>query len=88
MPDPQSTQTFDRSCLHWHDVASPDHAELLRWYRALIALRRRLPSLRDGNYRAVAVAMEESQGRFYFRRSGVLVACNLGAASTTFHVTG
>ena len=62
VPDPQSLETFERSRLRWDELASPEHAELLSWYRALIALRRQQPSLRDGKYREVAVTIDESQG--------------------------
>jgi len=88
VPDPQSMETFARSRLRWDELASADHAELFSWYQALIALRRQRPSLRDGNYRAVTVTIDESEDRLYFRRGRVLVACNLGAKFTTFDLDG
>ncbi len=40
IPDPQDVATFERSKLDWAELREPRHAELLDWYRALIALRR------------------------------------------------
>jgi maltooligosyltrehalose trehalohydrolase len=39
LPDPQDPSTFERSKLHW-DLAGEGN-EMLRWYRALIELRKR-----------------------------------------------
>jgi len=39
IPDPQAAATFERSKLDWSELREPRHAELLEWYRALIALR-------------------------------------------------
>ena len=88
VPDPQASETFERSCLRWGEVMSPKHAELLQWYRALIALRRQFPSLCDGNYGVAAITVDEGQQRISIRRGTVLVTCNLGEASATFDVGG
>jgi maltooligosyltrehalose trehalohydrolase len=40
IPDPQDVATFERSKLDWAETAKPPHAEILDWYRALIALRK------------------------------------------------
>ena len=88
VPDPQSLQTFERSRLRWDELASPEHAEILTWYRALMAIRRQQPSLRDGKYRQVCVTFDERQGHLSIRRGAVLVACNLGEAAATFDVEG
>ncbi len=86
VPDPQSAETFERSRLRWEELAIPAHEELLTWYRAMIGLRRRVPSLRDGSYRQVRVTIDESQSSLFIRRDVMLVACNLGAAPTTVTV--
>ena len=39
VPNPQAPETFARSKLNWSEAMSPAHAELLDWYRRLIALR-------------------------------------------------
>ena len=48
VPDPQDPATFQRSKLDWAELEKPAHAELLEWYRSLIALRRTSPGLLDG----------------------------------------
>jgi maltooligosyltrehalose trehalohydrolase len=40
IPDPQHFTTFERSKLDWTEMLKAPHAELLDWYRALIALRK------------------------------------------------
>ncbi len=40
VPDPQDPQTFERSKLHWDEAAEGN--PMLRWYRDLVALRKRL----------------------------------------------
>ena len=39
-PDPQDASSFERSKLDWTEIGEPGHAEILEWYRALIALRK------------------------------------------------
>jgi hypothetical protein len=39
VPDPQSCETFERSRLHW-ELAN-DSNDMLRWYRALIEVRKK-----------------------------------------------
>jgi maltooligosyltrehalose trehalohydrolase len=88
VPDPQSPETFERSRLQWDELRLPEHADLQQWYRALLALRRQLPWLRDGNYRAVAVTVDEERQRLSTRRGEIFVTCNLGDSAATFEVDG
>ncbi len=46
IPDPQSPDTFVASRLDWDEPTSEPFASLLRYYRALIDLRRKEPALR------------------------------------------
>jgi maltooligosyltrehalose trehalohydrolase len=46
-PDPTDPATRERSVLVWDERQHPPHAEMLGWYRGLIALRRAHPNLRD-----------------------------------------
>jgi malto-oligosyltrehalose trehalohydrolase len=41
IPDPQARQTFDDSKLDWEAMVDPAHSPSLRWYRDLLAVRRR-----------------------------------------------
>jgi glycosidase len=40
LPEPQESSSFERSKLDWAETAKRPHAEILNWYRALIALRK------------------------------------------------
>jgi malto-oligosyltrehalose trehalohydrolase len=41
IPDPQALATFEDSKLDWERLAEPRHAATLRWYRDLLAVRKR-----------------------------------------------
>jgi maltooligosyltrehalose trehalohydrolase len=77
IPDPQAVETFVRSRLRWDEREEPRHAELLAWYRSLIALRRARPSLSDGRYDDVSVRMGPRDGTFTLQRGEIDVVCNL-----------
>ena len=69
VPDPQDRATFERSKLDWSEATG----ELLDWHRALIALRRAEPALRDG-----AFADATADGDVLtIRRGPVTVVANL-----------
>jgi maltooligosyltrehalose trehalohydrolase len=87
VPDPQAPETFERSRLRWQERADPPHAPLLEWYRALIALRRTCPALRDGNYQHTQVTYDEAHRHFVMRRAGIALACNLGDRPLTVKVS-
>ncbi len=76
VPDPEDESTFRRSILDWSEFARPPAAELLDWHRRLIALRRRMPVLRDGTRPDVFVDAE--RGLLASVRPGVSVLANLG----------
>jgi maltooligosyltrehalose trehalohydrolase len=48
VPDPQDPATFHRSKLNW-DLANPAENEMLKWYRDLIELRKKMITTADGN---------------------------------------
>jgi maltooligosyltrehalose trehalohydrolase len=83
VPDPQARETFLRSKLRWGERAEHSHAGVLRLYRDLLGLRRRLPALRERSRESFAVAAlgESTLG---LRRSGptaeqtLLIVVNLG----------
>ena len=88
IPDPQAMETFEQSRLRWDEVAETGHAHLLEWYRALIGLRREQPSLRDGAYRNVQVALDEELKQLTICRGTLVIACNLDRTRTTIAVPG
>ena len=58
--DPQAEETFQRAKLRWESLDLAPHAETLAFYRALIALRRRLPALHNGRKDLTRVAFDEA----------------------------
>ncbi len=78
VPDPQDPETFQRSKLRWDERPEAPHAEVERWYRDLIALRRSRPALSDGRRDRVEVTVDEESRTIVMRRGDVVVCCNLG----------
>ncbi|WP_020146224.1 malto-oligosyltrehalose trehalohydrolase [Thioalkalivibrio sp. ALJ15] len=77
IPDPQARETFERSRLDWDEREQPRHAAILRWYQALIALRRTHPAFSDDRLDAIDAYFDETARWFVMHRPGLLVACNL-----------
>ena len=75
-PDPQSAETFAASRLDWDEQHRPDPARHLLWVRALIALRRLHPALRDGDARSLAVTHDADAGWLVLHRGPVEVVIN------------
>lgn len=61
VPDPQAVESFLRWKVNWDELSQPDHARVLEWHRALIALRRRYPELTDGRLDYVGVEFDEDE---------------------------
>jgi len=66
IPNPQAERTFARSKLKWDEIAEPEHAGMLGWYRELIALRRSESDFVSSN---VTVEFSE-EGRWLTMRRG------------------
>jgi maltooligosyltrehalose trehalohydrolase len=77
IPDPQDPATYHRSVLDWAEAGKEEHADLLEWYRRLLALRRQQPGLASGALDRVRCRFDESAGWFTCRRDDVLVVVNL-----------
>jgi maltooligosyltrehalose trehalohydrolase len=58
--DPQAEGTFRESRLRWALADSPPRADMLRFHRELIALRKRLPALRSGPKARTRVSFDEA----------------------------
>jgi maltooligosyltrehalose trehalohydrolase len=83
--DPQAEETFRRCKLKWDFSARAPHAEMLAFYRELIALRRRLAPLRNGRKDLTQVEWNEAARWLTIRRGddggGATFTCaNLGDA--------
>jgi maltooligosyltrehalose trehalohydrolase len=81
VPDPQDRTTFDRSVLAWGEVDEPGHADMLAWYRDLIALRRATPALLDGRLDRVQASVDTAAQTLLVTRGAVVMGVNLGSAS-------
>jgi maltooligosyltrehalose trehalohydrolase len=81
VPDPQDEATFQRSKLDWPELERGCHAELLQWYRELIALRRARPELTDPRLARVQVDYDETERWLVVRRGRLRVVANLGPRS-------
>jgi maltooligosyltrehalose trehalohydrolase len=78
IPDPQSPATFQRSKLNWDERRQPPHAEMLDWYRRLIAFRLSTPDLTDPDLAHVRVRCSEDEQWLVMERGSVTVAFSLG----------
>ncbi|GAC1607560.1 MAG: hypothetical protein NVS4B10_22670 [Myxococcales bacterium] len=68
VPDPQAEETFARSRLDWSRRDTPAGKAALRWHRALLALRREHPGLRDDSREALAVTTQAQPQALVLRR--------------------
>jgi maltooligosyltrehalose trehalohydrolase len=82
VPDPQGPATREASVLDWAELGKEPHARMYDWYRALVALRRTEPELRDDDLRRVRV--ETGPGRLAVHRGRFLVLVNLGPEPAEF----
>lgn len=88
IPDPQDPETFQRSKLDWDEVNAAEHADLLAFYRGLIALRRTEPEMADPWLPHLGVDYDEEHRWIVLRRGAISIACNLGEQETSVPVTG
>jgi maltooligosyltrehalose trehalohydrolase len=83
IPDPQDPNTFTHSILRWSERDQPPHADLLAWYRALIALRKAEPDLSDPSFANVSAHFDEPARWILVRRGTLHVAANLSPEPRT-----
>ncbi|HEX4310312.1 MAG TPA: malto-oligosyltrehalose trehalohydrolase [Acidobacteriaceae bacterium] len=77
IPDPQSSETFQRSKLNWDERNEPPHAEVLDWYRKLIAFRHATPDLTNPDLTQVHVHFSEEEKWLVMERGSATVAFSL-----------
>lgn len=87
-PDPQETETFQRSKLLWDELAAEPHSSLLEWHKELISLRRKHPSLTDGQMENVEVRFDESGCWITAKRGSIEVVCNLSRERQGIAISG
>jgi maltooligosyltrehalose trehalohydrolase len=77
VPDPQDEATFRRSKLDWSEVTRQEHADLLRWYTALIRIRQNKPHWSKPT--KADVQFDAAANWLTCSHAGVLTACNFAA---------
>ena len=77
VPDPQAASTFEASKLKWGEVGEPKHADMLAWYKQLIALRKERPELRDGALERVDIDFDEDEQWLSMQRGSMVVLFTL-----------
>lgn len=86
VPDPQAEETFLRSKLRWEETGEGVHAEMLEWYRRLIALRSQEIALTSGDLREVQVSFDEGQRWLRMRRGPIDVVFHAGNAGVVLPI--
>jgi len=81
VPDPQDPKTFERSKLNWAEIVSGEHAEMLSWYKELIALRKAEPALTNGRMDEVETSYDEMARWFVMSRGPIDVVCNFSQST-------
>jgi maltooligosyltrehalose trehalohydrolase len=88
IPDPLAESTFASASLQWDELADDDHADMIRWYRDLVRLRRARSELSDPRPASVAVDFDEVAHVVLMRRGSIAVAANLSEHVVRFPATG
>jgi len=83
VPDPNDDETFQRSKLDWSEPEKQPHANVLRMYRELIALRIRHPELSDPRLDALTVDVDDQARTLVLHRGALRVVVNLNAQPAT-----
>lgn len=78
IPDPEASETFERSKLNWAEINEGRHAEMLQWTRDLIKLRRSTVDLNDADFGHVHVSCAAEGRTLDMRRGAIRVLANLG----------
>ena len=83
VPDPQSPMTVKSALLDWTEPQQADHARMLAWHRTLLALRRLVPGLTDGDLEATRVEHDKDGEWIVVRRPGVVVCVSIADGPVT-----
>jgi maltooligosyltrehalose trehalohydrolase len=77
MPEPGSSETFERSRIDWKERDQEPHRSLLDWHIQLIELRRRYPQFTDGRLYLVVTEFNEEQQWLSIERGLISILVNL-----------
>ncbi len=84
IPDPEKKETYERSRLNWNELNVGEHAEMLDWYRKLIALRRTTPELNNSQPRYTRVEWDAGEKWLVMYRGPIRVVVNLSSEPHSF----
>ncbi len=84
IPDPEATETFERSKLDWEEVHRGKHEEMYQWSKALISLRRSCDDFNDGDLGHLRVQTDHKQKALVMQRGEHRVMVNLGAETVRY----
>jgi maltooligosyltrehalose trehalohydrolase len=87
MINPQDPRAFYDSKLKWSEIDQPEHAQMLSFYRSVIALRRAEPELADPRLDRVQVDYDQNLGWIVVHRGALRVVANVSDQSTTVPVS-
>lgn len=88
VPDPQDERTFLRSKLKWAEVEEGKHAEMLGWYKQLIALRNGKAEIRNCDLERVRVYFDEDKKWLKLWRGNVLCIFNFNVMEQVIGFAG
>ncbi|MDQ3431328.1 MAG: malto-oligosyltrehalose trehalohydrolase [Actinomycetota bacterium] len=88
VPDPQASSTVERSRLDWAELTRQPHADVLDFYRRLIALRREVPALTDPRLNRLQVRYDEDAQWLVVHRGRLRVIVNLAVHRQAVPVDG
>ena len=83
IPDPEAPETFESSKLNWSEVQHGKHAEMLRWTKDLIQLRRCTVDLNDGDFGHLSVSCTQDGKGLTMQRGSVRVLMYIGDETMT-----
>lgn len=76
VPDPTDRATFLRSKLDWSELEKEQHAEMLRWHRSLINLRRQVSAFTTARLDYVNSDCSEQEQWLRIERGPATIVCN------------
>ncbi len=88
VPDPQAPTTVELARLDWSEPLRAEHSRMLDWHRTLIALRRLVPGLTDGDLDATRVEHDGGGRWILVRRPGVVVIASIADGPVTVPLEG
>jgi maltooligosyltrehalose trehalohydrolase len=77
---PQDPAAYHSAILDWSQPSNGAHAQMMEFYRTMIALRAAEPDLRDPRLDTVRVDFDEAAGWLVVHRGGLRVVVNLATA--------